>query len=62
MEILLAVSLHRQLRIRGTVVSNLEEAHEPLLAVRNCKIASIPLAVALETALSHKCQDPADWK
>jgi hypothetical protein len=41
----------------GTVVSTLEEAHELFLRSETCKIASIPLAVALEAALSHKVGD-----
>jgi hypothetical protein len=41
----------------GTVVSTLEEAHELFLHSETCKIASIPLAVALEAALSHKVGD-----
>lgn len=41
----------------GTVVSNLEEAHDLFSRCEICKIASIPLAVALEAALGHKCED-----
>ena len=43
--------------IDGTVVSNLDEAHALFSRCEVCKIASIPLAVALESALSHKCRD-----
>jgi hypothetical protein len=43
--------------IDGTVVTNLEEAHDLYSRGEVCKIASIPLAVALEAALSHKCRD-----
>jgi hypothetical protein len=39
----------------GTVVSNLEEAHELFSHSEICKISSIPLAVALEAALTQKC-------
>jgi len=41
----------------GTVVNSLEEAHDLFTRSEICKIASIPLAVALEAALSHKCQE-----
>jgi hypothetical protein len=41
----------------GTIVSNLEEAHDLFSRSEICKIASIPLAVALEAALSHKCRE-----
>jgi hypothetical protein len=41
----------------GKVVNNLEEAHDLFSRCEICKIASIPLAVALEAALSHKCSD-----
>lgn len=41
----------------GTVVSNLDEAHDLFSRSQICKIASIPLAVALEAALTHKCQE-----
>jgi len=41
----------------GTVVSNLEEAHDLFSRCEIVKIASIPLAVALETALTQKCLD-----
>lgn len=41
----------------GTIVSNLEEAHDLFSRCEICKIASIPLAVALEAALSHKCRE-----
>jgi len=39
----------------GKVVSNLEEAHDLFTRSEVCKIASIPLAVALEAALAYKC-------
>ena len=41
----------------GTVVNSLEEAHDLFSRSETCKIASIPLAVALEAALGHKCQE-----
>ncbi len=41
----------------GTVVSTLEEAHDLFSRSEVCKIASIPLAVALESALTQKCND-----
>jgi hypothetical protein len=41
----------------GTVVNNLEEAHDLFSRCEICKIASIPLAVALEAALAQKCRD-----
>jgi len=41
----------------GTVVTSLEEAHDLYSRSEVCKIASIPLAVAMEAALSHKCRD-----
>jgi hypothetical protein len=41
----------------GTVVGSLEEAHDLFSRCEICKIASIPLAVALEAALTHKCGD-----
>ncbi len=41
----------------GTLVSSLEEAHDLYSRCEVCKIASIPLAVALEAALDHKCRD-----
>jgi len=41
----------------GTIVSNLEEAHDLFSRSHICKIASIPLAVALEAALTHKCHE-----
>jgi hypothetical protein len=41
----------------GTVVKNLEEADRLFSSCTVCKIASIPLAVALESALAGKCQD-----
>jgi hypothetical protein len=43
--------------IDGTVISNLEEAHDLFSRCEVCKIASIPLAVALEAALAHKCRE-----
>jgi hypothetical protein len=58
MEILLARNLSiGSCEFDGTMVSNLEEAHDLFSRCEICKIASIPLAVALETALSNKCQD-----
>jgi len=41
----------------GKVVSNLEEAHDLFTRSEVCKIASIPLAVALEAALAYKCSE-----
>lgn len=41
----------------GTVVNTLEEAHDLFASCETCKIASIPLAVALEAALVHKVGD-----
>jgi hypothetical protein len=41
--------------IDGTVVANLDEADLLFTAAKVCKIASIPLAVAMETALAAKC-------
>ena len=56
MEILLARNLSiGTCEFDGTVVSNLEEAHDLFTRSEICRIASIPLAVALEAALSHKC-------
>jgi hypothetical protein len=43
--------------IDGTLVSSLEEAHDLFSRCEVCKIASIPLAVAMETALAHKCSE-----
>jgi hypothetical protein len=43
--------------IDGRVVSNLAEADQLFSDCKVCKIASVPLAVALETALASKCQD-----
>jgi hypothetical protein len=43
--------------IDGTVVNNLAEADQLFTDCKVCKIASIPLAVAMETALAAKCQD-----
>ena len=58
MEILLARNLSiGSCEFDGKVVSNLEEAHELFAQCEICKIASIPLAVALEGALSQKCAD-----
>ena len=58
MEILLARNLSiGSCEFDGTVVSSLEEAHDLFSRCEVCKIASIPLAVALEAALSHKCGD-----
>ena len=45
--------------IDGRMVSNLAEADQLFSDCKVCKIASIPLAVALETALATKCQDAA---
>ncbi|MEI9998750.1 MAG: hypothetical protein WDO13_06055 [Verrucomicrobiota bacterium] len=41
----------------GTVVSTLEEAHDLYARSKVCRIASIPLAVALEAALGQKIED-----
>jgi hypothetical protein len=58
MEILLARNLSiGTCEFDGKVVSNLEEAHDLFSRCEICKIASIPLAVALEAALSHKCDE-----
>ncbi len=58
MEILLARNLSiGSCEFDGTVVSSLEEAHDLFSRCEICKIASIPLAVALEGALTHKCRD-----
>ena len=58
MEILLARNLSiGSCEFDGTVVNSLEEAHDLFQNSEICKIASIPLAVALEAALSHKCDD-----
>ena len=58
MEILLARNLSiGSCEFDGTTVSSLEEAHDLFLNSEICKIASIPLAVALEAALSHKCAE-----
>jgi hypothetical protein len=43
--------------IDGTMVSNLAEADQLFSDCKVCKIASIPLAVAMESALAAKCQD-----
>jgi hypothetical protein len=45
--------------IDGRMVSNLAEADQLFSDCKVCKIASVPLAVALETALAAKCQDAA---
>ena len=45
--------------IDGRMVYNLAEADQLFSDCKVCKIASIPLAVALETALATKCQDAA---
>ena len=45
--------------IDGRMVNNLAEADQLFSDCKVCKIASIPLAVALETALAAKCQDAA---
>jgi hypothetical protein len=56
MEILLARNLSiGTCEFDGKVVHNLEEAHDLFSRCEICKIASIPLAVALEAALSYKC-------
>jgi hypothetical protein len=58
MEILLARNLSiGTCEFDGTVVNSLEEAHDLFSRSQTCKIASIPLAVAMESALSHKCQE-----
>jgi len=58
MEILLARNLSiGSCEFDGTVVSSLEEAHDLFQHSEICKIASIPLAVAMEAALGHKCAD-----
>src|SRR5271163_1707344 len=41
----------------GTVVNSLEEAHDLYSRCEICRIASIPLAVALEAALGQKVRD-----
>jgi hypothetical protein len=41
----------------GTVVNTLEEAHDLFSRSETCKIASIPLSVAMEAALEQKCRD-----
>ena len=61
-EKIMAILLARNLSIGtcefdGTVVSTLEEAHDLFSRCEICKIASIPLAVALESALNQKCID-----
>jgi len=43
--------------IDGTVINNLAEAHDLFSRCEVCKIASIPLAVALEAALAHQCRE-----
>jgi hypothetical protein len=58
MEILLARNLSiGSCEFDGTVVHTLEEAHDLFPNCETCKIASIPLAVALEAALAHKVGD-----
>ena len=58
MEILLARNLSiGSCEFDGTVVNNLEEAHDLFSRCEICRIASIPLAVAMEAALGHKCED-----
>jgi hypothetical protein len=58
MEILLARNLSiGSCEFDGTLVNNLEEAHDLFSRCEVCKIASIPLAVALEAALTQKCRD-----
>jgi hypothetical protein len=57
-EILLARNLSiGSCEFDGKVVGNLEEAHDLFPHCEVCKIASVPLAVALESALRHKCAD-----
>jgi hypothetical protein len=41
----------------GTIVQNLEEAHDLYARSEICRISSIPLAVALEVALGQKIND-----
>ncbi len=41
----------------GTIVHNLDEAHDLYTRSEICKINSIPLAVALEAALAEKVRD-----
>jgi hypothetical protein len=58
MEILLARNLSiGTCEFDGKIVNNLEEAHDLFTSSEVCKIASIPLAVALEAALVHKVQE-----
>lgn len=58
MEILLARNLSiGSCEFDGTVVSTLEEAHDLFSRCEICNIASIPLSVALESALQQKCLD-----
>ena len=58
MEILVARNLSiGSCEFDGKMVSNLQEAHDLFSDCEICKIASIPLAVALEAALSHKCAE-----
>jgi hypothetical protein len=58
MEILLVRNLSiGSCEFDGTIVTSLEEAHDLFARSEVCKIASIPLAVALEAALDHKCRD-----
>ncbi len=58
MEILLARNLSiGTCEFDGRVVNNLEEAHDLFTRSEVCRIASIPLAVALEAALAYKVQE-----
>jgi len=58
MEILLVRNLSiGSCEFDGTVVNTLEEAHDLFSRCEVCRIASIPLAVALEGALRDKCRD-----
>jgi hypothetical protein len=43
--------------IDGKMVKDLAEADQLFSDCKVCKIASVPLAVAMETALAAKCQD-----
>jgi hypothetical protein len=61
-EQMMGVLLERNLSIGscefdGTVVSSLEEAHDLYSRCEICRIASIPLAVAMEAALGQKVRD-----
>ena len=58
MEILLKKNLSiGSCEFDGTVVNTLEEAHDLFSRCEICRIASIPLAVAMESALGQKCRD-----